>query len=290
MIQLVEAESKAEESTVEVEINKNDVPTEPETTPLVSTLEIEENEGDEEEDEETSQNQRGLPRRNARRARGRRAGATGRTRVVSTKIYAPRRKLTNVSSTAAINNDETLNTTLEETIQIETEEETPTKTSATVENEAETKISDTQPIEETSTPNIRVSARIKARASSGRNRQFPYADDYVDLDDLEKQTKATAASLTRKSSRGAAAATGRTSSTSQKRISVRQQATETNGNLDETTKKPKDQIDVDEDMETGGENEEPVINETTRTSTVGRKRKSATPVASTTTTTTNKRR
>src|ERR1700728_3217158 len=32
-------------------------------------------------------------------------------------------------------------------------------------------------------------ARIKARASSGRNRQFPYTDDYVDLDDLEKQSK-----------------------------------------------------------------------------------------------------
>lgn len=126
-------------------------------------------------------------------------------------------------------------------------------------------------------------ARIKARASSGRNRQFPYTDDYVDLDDLEKQTKASAGSLTRKSSRGGS---GRTSSTSQKRISVRQQAAETNGSPDETTKKTKDQTDADEDMDTGGENEEPVTTETSTTSAVERKRSSATPIASTT----NKRR
>jgi len=278
-VEQTESEIKAEESTVENKINQNDVvPTESETTPLVSTLETEENEVVDDE-EETGQNQRGLPRRNARRARGRpAAGATGKTRVVSTKIYGQRRKLTNASSTTATNNDETVNTTLEETIPTENEEETSTK----VENEPETtKNSDTQPIEEPSTPNIRVSARIKARASSGRNRPFPYTDDYVDLDDLEKQTKASTASSTRKSSRSSATATGRTSSTSQKRISVRQQAAETNGNLDETTKKAKDQIDVDEDMETGGENEEPVTHETTRTSTVGRKRQS--------TTTTNKR-
>ena len=105
----------------------------------------------------------------------------------------------------------------------------------------------------------------------------------MDLDDLEKQTKAATGSLTRKSSRGGS---GRTSSTSQKRISVRQQAAETNGSPEENTKKSKDQTDADADMDTGGENEEPVTTETSTTSAAGRKRKSATPAASTT----NKRR
>ena len=123
------------------------------------------------------------------------------------------------------------------------------------------------------------SARIKARASSGRNRQFPYADDYVDLDDLEKQTKAAStSSLTRKSSRGGS----RASTTPQKRISLRQQPIDASESPDEKTKKPKDQHDVYEQMDTGGENEEPIHTET-NSSTTSRKRKSTTPVALTTT-------
>lgn len=37
-------------------------------------------------------------------------------------------------------------------------------------------------------------ARLKERASSGRNRSFPYTDEYVDLDVLDKQPKPTRAS------------------------------------------------------------------------------------------------
>ncbi len=117
-------------------------------------------------------------------------------------------------------------------------------------------------------------ARIKARASTGRNRQFPYTDDYVDLDDLEKQAKTSVTpspSTGRRSTRG-----GRSSSAPQKRISLRQQPIDASESPDEETKKQKDTIDIYEQMDTGGENEEPNLS----TRSIGRKRKSTTPVAS----------
>jgi hypothetical protein len=125
-----------------------------------------------------------------------------------------------------------------------------------------------------------VIARIKARASTGRNRQFPYTDDYVDLDDLEKQSKTPntppppTATTGRRSTRG-----GRSSSAPQKRISLRQQPIDASESPDEKTKKQKGSTDIYEQMDTGGENEEPNLS----TKTLGRKRKSTTPVASATT-------
>ena len=289
-----------------------------------STLDAEpEDEEEQEEDEEkeaaektgavAGRGQRGMARRNARRARGRsrRGGAAARARVVSTRIYGGRRNAV-VPSTA--DNDEN-NATLEETIQTETEESPKKASQPPVEEE--TKSEDTQPIpatpevpekgtslpsQNTSGSNVRVSgkhcfcrlsseldhlsfsqnlARIKARASSGRNRQFPYTDDYVDLDDLEKQSKTSTAaapvvtptaSTTRKPSRG-----GRGSATPQKRISLRQQPIDASASPDAKSAKAKDQVDVYEDMDTGGENEEPDLS-TSRTA-AGRKRKSTTPVA-----------
>lgn len=121
-------------------------------------------------------------------------------------------------------------------------------------------------------------ARIKARASTGRNRQFPYTDDYVDLDDLEKQSKTsttpTPSTVGRRSTRG-----GRSSSAPQKRISLRQQPIDASESPDEKNKKQKDNTDVYEQMDTGGENEEPLLS----TRTIGQKRKSTTPVTSATT-------
>jgi hypothetical protein len=120
-------------------------------------------------------------------------------------------------------------------------------------------------------------ARIKARASNGRNRQFPYTDDYVDLDDLEKQSKTpnTPSPTTgRRATRG-----GRSSSAPQKRISLRQQPIDATESPEEKSKKQKENTDIYEQMDTGGENEEPILS----TKTVGRKRKSTTPVASATT-------
>ena len=117
-------------------------------------------------------------------------------------------------------------------------------------------------------------ARIKARASSGRNRQFPFTDDFVDLDDVEKQSKTPATpppTTGRRSTRG-----GRSSSAPQKRISLRQQPIDASESPEENTKKQKDTIDIYEQMDTGGENEEPNLS----TRSIGRKRKSATPVAS----------
>ncbi|CAF2021315.1 unnamed protein product [Rotaria magnacalcarata] len=289
------------------------IPTSEPEDVLSSTLDTtdkqeEEEEGDEPEAEEeeeieepavvSGRGQRGIPRRTARRARGRRGGAA-RARVVSTRLHAGRR---NAILPPTIDK-ESNNTTLEETVNTETEE-SPKKPSKI---EVERKQNDTQPItptpvEETAltsqanaNSNVRVSARIKARASSGRNRQFPYADDYVDLDDLEKQSKTptippaaaavvvttavtTAATTTtptagRKSTRG-----GRGSSASQKRISLRQQPIDASESPDEKTKKQKDNTDVYEQMDTGGENEEPTLS----TRSIGRKRKSTTPVAATT--------
>ncbi|CAF3601293.1 unnamed protein product [Rotaria socialis] len=277
------------------------------TTDKQEEEEADEPEVEEEEIEEpgvvSGRGQRGIPRRTARRARGRRGGAA-RARVVSTRLHAGRR---NAILPPTVDK-ESNNTTLEETVNTETEE-SPKKPSGI---EVERKQNDTQPItpapvEETASTsqanansNVRVSARIKARASSGRNRQFPYADDYVDLDDLEKQSKTptipaaavttavtTAAAATttaaavaattptagRKSTRG-----GRASSASQKRISLRQQPIDVSESPNEKTKKQKDNTDVYEQMDTGGENEEPNLS----TRSIGRKRKSTTPVATTT--------
>ncbi|CAF0728236.1 unnamed protein product [Adineta steineri] len=268
----------------------------PEEVPL-SIPESEENQQDEvDEEEETEESssvstrggQRGVPRRAGRRARGRRGGAT-RARVVSTSLHRGRRNVT-VPSTM---DDEANNVTLEETVNTETED-SPKKSIKTP--DVEQKPINTQPTTPTtadvpslpdqanSSSNVRVSARIKARASSGRNRQFPYTDDYVDLDDLEKQSKTPSASTSSASTAAPSATTagrrstrgGRSSSAPQKRISLRQQPIDTAESPEDETKKQKDNADVYDQMDTGGENEEPVLT----TKTVGRKRKSTTPVAS----------
>jgi hypothetical protein len=103
----------------------------PEEVPL-SIAETEENdlaEGDDGEHEEeappeesaavSGRSQRGLPRKAARRARGRRGGgAAARARVVSTRLHGGRR---NAAVPASIDNDVN-NATLEETVNTETEE------------------------------------------------------------------------------------------------------------------------------------------------------------------------
>ncbi len=95
---------------------------------------------------------------------------------------------------------------------------------------------------------------------------------------VEKQSKTPSTppppTTGRRSSRG-----GRSSSAPQKRISLRQQPIDASESPDEKTKKQKDNIDIYEQMDTGGENEEPNLS----TRSIGRKRKSTTPVASTTT-------
>jgi hypothetical protein len=97
------------------------------------------------------------------------------------------------------------------------------------------------------------------------------------LDDLEKQSKTSTASQPsapttagRRSVRG-----GRSSSAPQKRISLRQQPIDAAISPDEKVNKEKDSADVYEQMDTGGENEEPNLS----TRSIGRKRKSMTPVA-----------
>ena len=109
-------------------------------------------------------------------------------------------------------------------------------------------------------------ARIKERVSTGRNRQFPYTDDYVDLDAVEKQSKANptnapAPTTERKSNRG------RSSASPTKRISLRQQPIDASANT-----KQKDNTDVYEDID--------AVVETPKS--VGRKRKSTTPVSAVT--------
>lgn len=84
---------------------------------------------------------RGMPRRNVRRARGRRGtGAAGRARVVSTKIYGGRRN--QIAPASADNADN--NATLEETIQSENEE-SPQKTTTTRLNDVESKTNEAEP-------------------------------------------------------------------------------------------------------------------------------------------------
>ena len=96
------------------------------------------------------------------------------------------------------------------------------------------------------------------------------------MDDLEKQSKtvnAAANATNRKSTRS-----GRGSTTPQKRISLRQTPAETSESPDTKSGKHKGPTDPYEDMDTGGENEEPMIG--LREASIGRKRKSMTPVSS----------
>lgn len=114
-------------------------------------------------------------------------------------------------------------------------------------------------------------ARIKERASSGRNRQFPYTDDYVDLDDIEKQSKANATTTTptttaRKSNRG------RPSASPQKRVSLRQEPIDASANSEQ-----KDNTNVYEQIDVAVENKEPTPK------TAGRKRKTEISVSPATT-------
>lgn len=78
----------------------------------------------------------------------------------------------------------------------------------------------------------------------------------------------------RRSTRG-----GRSLTTTQKRISLRQQPIDASESPEQKTKKQKTNTDIYEHMDTGGENEEPSVSPKT----VGRKRKSTTPVSSATT-------
>ncbi|CAF5076876.1 unnamed protein product, partial [Rotaria magnacalcarata] len=146
------------------------IPTSEPEDVLSSTLDTtdkqeEEEEGDEPEAEEeeeieepavvSGRGQRGIPRRTARRARGRRGGAA-RARVVSTRLHAGRR---NAILPPTIDK-ESNNTTLEETVNTETEE-SPKKPSKI---EVERKQNDTQPI--TPTPVEETALTSQANANS----------------------------------------------------------------------------------------------------------------------------
>ena len=263
---------------------------------------LEENEEQGEEDQEAEEEteaptsgraKRGVARKNVRRARGRRGAAAARARVVSTRLHGTRRLP--AAAPASAGNKEENNTTLEETISTEPEEspkksiskpkveEKPSseKESATRSQERTNEAS-TVPASAENASNVRVSgrkecflhaflnvffcrvARIKERTSTGRNRQFPYADDYVDLDELEKKSKVTTAKPTpdRKPSRA------RASASPQKPVSLRQQPIDALKSSDQ-----KDKTNVYEEMDTLADNHV----QTPTTS--GRKRKTATPVA-----------
>ncbi|CAF4679914.1 unnamed protein product, partial [Rotaria sp. Silwood2] len=244
---------------------------------------VEENEQEQVEESNVT-SIRGVARKNVRRARSRRGGLTRRARVVSTRLHGTRHH----TILPQIINKQINNTTLEQTVNTETEEspkkinliseiksKTPKKTEIVIQTELSNEIN--------SPSNIRVSARIKERTSSGRNRQYPYTDDYVDLDDLEKQTKAqaTAAAVaaavvkattptpppTTTTAAGRKSNRGRSSTISQKRINLRQQPID----VSESSEK-KDTKNIYEEIDTITENKE----STTKTS--GRKRKSTTPV------------
>jgi hypothetical protein len=130
--------------------------------------EVEEEEEEEEEAKEPvdtcetapSRSQRGVPRRNARRARGRRVGAAVRTRVVSTRIYGARR-----NAIQPVNNDkETHNETLEETIQTESDE-SPMKTTPALSSKVETESNEGQ----TATPIVAASVNETTSTSTIEN-------------------------------------------------------------------------------------------------------------------------
>ncbi len=236
----------------------------------------------EEETEESTpmSSGRGVARKNVPRARGRRAAAA-RVRVVSTRIHGGRR---NPILPPTIDTEEN-NATLEETVSTETEE-SPKKTIATpkVEEKKSKKSETVTPSQINTDSNVRVSgkrvfviteielidffqiARIKERVSTGRNRQFPYTDDYVDLDNIEKQSKANTTTTTttpgRKSNRG------RPSASPQKRISLRQQPIDASESLAQN-----DKTDIYDKIDTVAEKKEPTPQA------AGRKRKSTTPVS-----------
>ena len=105
----------------------------------------------------------------------------------------------------------------------------------------------------------------------------------MNLDDLEKQSKlahvasTTPANVARKSSRS-----GRGSATPQKRISVRQQPIDASESPEEdNNKKQKSHHDVYDQMDMGGENEEPDLSIMNKAA--DRKRKSVTTTPSATT-------
>ncbi|CAF0802390.1 unnamed protein product [Adineta steineri] len=274
----IEPVTKIDESTATV-------PSEAEVNEQEEEEEVEAEEAEEAE-ESGPVTGRGVARRNVRRARGRRRGTAARARVVSTRILGGRRNPVVPPTTS----NEENNKTLEETVNTEPEESPEKPVSAPVVKEKKPRKN------ETSTPNqesnqtdagsnVRVSARIKDRISTGRNRQFPYADDYVDLDVLEKQAKtnaATTATPPPTTTAAAAAVTttttatptgrksnrGRASASPQKRISLRQQPIDASENSEE-----KDKTDIYEQMDTVVENQEPTPK------TGGRKRKSTTPVS-----------
>ncbi|CAF1294111.1 unnamed protein product [Rotaria sordida] len=238
--------------------------------PIGVSEEIPSSIADVEEEEPTAISTRGVARKNVRRARTRRGGGTTtRARVISTRLHGGRSH----PILPPIIDNQGNNTTLEETVSTETEE-TPKKTNLTSEIKSKTpkKTGIMTPIEQsnqTNIPsNIRVSARIKERTSSGRNRQYPYTDDYVDLDDLEKQSKAhTTTTTTTITTPGRKSNRGRSSTASQKRINLRQQPIDV-----AESSEPKDTKNVYEQIDTVTENKEPI------SKTSPRKRKSTTPV------------
>ena len=141
---------------------------EPSSTVDTSEIQDDEEGGDEtEESAPTSgRTQRGVPRRAARHARGRRGGAA-RARVVSTRIYGGRRN----ASVPAATNSEDNNATLEETVTTETED-SPTKATATA---VERKSSEIKP--DTSTQADETSAT--SQTNSGSNIRVSGTDNLM---------------------------------------------------------------------------------------------------------------
>ncbi|CAF4713327.1 unnamed protein product, partial [Rotaria sp. Silwood1] len=259
---IMEAE---EEPVVDIKKSSEASPMEPEKKIDESTLEeVPLSIADVEEEESAISTTRGVARKTVRRARSRRGGTTTRVRVISTRLHGGRHHPILPSSTI---DNQSNNTTLTET------EESPKKINITPEIKSKTPqkteiITSIEQSNQTNTPlNIRVSARIKERTSSGRNRQYPYTDDYVDLDDLEKQSKTQATTTTTTTTTNRKSNRGRSSTTTQKQISLRQQPIDTVESLEQKTTK-----NIYEQIDTITENKE-ILSKTS-----GRKRKSATPV------------
>ncbi|CAF1392442.1 unnamed protein product [Rotaria sordida] len=270
---VMEEEEEEEQPASDVKKSPTPSPMEPEkkideSTPIGVSEEIPSSIADVEE-ESTAISTRGVARKNVRRARTRRGGGTTtRARVISTRLHGGRSH----PILPPIIDNQGNNTTLEETVSTETEE-TPKKTNLTSEIKSKTPkktgiMTPTEQSNQTNIPsNIRVSARIKERTSSGRNRQYPYTDDYVDLDDLEKQSKAHTTTTITTTTPGRKSNRGRSSTASQKRINLRQQPIDV-----AESSEPKDTKNVYEQIDTITENKEPI------SKTSPRKRKSTTPV------------
>jgi len=124
----------------------------PEEEPESSALDVEE-----ETEESALVSGRGVARKNVRRARGRR-GAAARARVVSTRIHGGRRHAI-VPSTVT---NEGNNTTLEETVNTETED-SPKKSNLTL--EIKEKKSTVVPNKESSQTNTSSNVRISGKRS-----------------------------------------------------------------------------------------------------------------------------